>query len=69
MAAVRQPGVPDGISMSRVSATLKKVLSFGAVEIALRGLQRQEQRPSPRAEERRLSRAIGVFRGSQGVDL
>ena len=37
MAAVCLSGVLDGISMSRVSATLKRALSFRAIEIALRG--------------------------------
>ena len=40
IAAVCLSSVPDGISMSRVSATLQRALSFKAVEIALRsGIQ------------------------------
>ena len=44
MAAVRLSSVPVGISMSRVSATLKKALSFRAVDIALRVPQREDKR-------------------------
>ena len=50
MAAVCLSCVLDGFATSRVSATLKRALSFRTIEIALRGNLQERQRPGPRAE-------------------
>ena len=57
--AVCLSGVRGGISMSRVSATLRKALSVRAVQIALRGPRLEEQKRSPRTDEGDATQNVG----------